>query len=87
MIKEMKKVILLLLVAFAVASCQPCEQQCKFKAGDKVNIKAKSIINNNGIVTDVDHHMDCSCYYEVSHINMINVEYKDDYDEFELEPR
>ena len=42
---------------------------------------------SDGIVTDVDHHMDCSCYYEVSHINMINVEYKGDYDEFELEPR
>jgi len=83
----MKKVILLVLVALAFASCQPCEQVCAYKEGSEVNIKVKSIVNNNGVVTDVGHHMDCSCYYTVSHSNMLNMEYEYDYDEFELEER
>jgi transcription antitermination factor NusG len=86
-IHKMKKIILLALVAIAAASCKPCEQECKFNEGDEVNIKAKSFVNNNGVVTDVDHHMDCSCYYTVSHSNMINIEYEYDYDEFEIEKR
>jgi hypothetical protein len=78
---------LLIAATMLLASCKPCEQECKFVEGQEVNIKAKSIVNNNGVVTDVDHHMDCSCYYTVSHSNMLNIEYEYDYDEFELKAR
>lgn len=83
----MKKGILLVLVAFAVASCQPCETTCNFKQGDEVTIKIKSFTNNNGIIYDVGHHTDCSCYYTVSHSNMLNFVTYRDYDEFELKER
>jgi len=83
----MKKVILLALVAFAATACQPCEQKCKFNAGDEIEIKAKKAINNNGVIKDVDHNMDCSCSYTVSRTNMLNFEYEDIYEEHELEAK
>jgi transcription antitermination factor NusG len=68
-------------------SCKPCEQKCKFKEGDEIEIKAKSFINNDGVITEVDRHMDCSCYYIVSHANMINIEKEKEYEEFELKAK
>lgn len=81
----MKRIFLLCVIALAVASCQPCEQECKFVEGQEVTIKSKSFVNNGGVIDDVCHHMDCSCYYTVAHHNMINIVTYRDYDEHELE--
>lgn len=79
----MKKVIYLLSILF-LASCQPCEQKCKFKEGDEVTIRSKMIMNNGGIVHSVERHGDCSCYYSVQHSGMLNFTTNRNYEEYEL---
>ena len=44
----------------------------------------KSMLNNDGLITDVSHHMDCKCYYTVKYSNMLNFIVSDEFDEFEL---
>jgi hypothetical protein len=85
----MKLVIFLwaIVVTLAFTSCKPCETECKFKEGEEIEIKSKSVVNNNGIIKDVDYNMDCSCSYTVSHANMLNITYDYPYEEFELEKK
>ena len=80
----MKVLIILLTFAFAVAGCQPCEQQCKFKEGDEVTIRSKMILNNGGVIHSVERHSDCSCYYTVQHSGMLNFTTNRNYEEYEL---
>lgn len=81
---KMKKLFLLLIMALTIMSCQPCENSCKFKEGDEVTIKAKSKLNNDGVIHDVYHHNDCSCYYSVQHSGMLNITTNWNYEEYEL---
>lgn len=80
----MKKVIILLSIFAFLVSCQPCDGVCEFKEGDEVTIKAKIIVNNSGVISEVNRHMDCSCYYSVQHANMLNFTTTLPYEEYEL---
>jgi hypothetical protein len=80
----MKNIFLFLLASLALASCQPCEQECAFKEGDEIEMIEKSAINNDGQVIEVDRNMDCSCSYTVKYSNMLNFTVTDEFEEFEL---
>ncbi len=85
----MKLVIFLWAIALTMAltSCQPCEQECKFSEGDEIEMVEKSRLNNDGLITDVGHHMNCECYYTVKYSNMLNFIVSDEFDEFELKEK
>ena len=80
----MKRIFLLSIAVLAITSCQPCEQKCKFKDGDEIEMIEKSRINNDGQVFEVHRNMDCGCYYTVKYSNMLNIMIEDDFEEFEL---
>lgn len=82
----MKKIIVISIMMVSLfVSCKPCESQCKFSEGDEVTIRSKSIINNDGIISEVERNSDCSCYYSVQHSGLLNFTTNKDYQEFELE--